>query len=36
MKKRIIIDEVKNMNAKKIILFSILGLFLVITMFASF
>lgn len=36
MKKRIIIDEVKNMNTKKIVLFSVLGLFLVITMFASF
>ena len=36
MKKRIIIDEVKKMNTKKIVLFSVLGLFLVITMFASF
>ena len=36
MKKRIIIDSVRDANIKKIILFSILGLFLLITMVASF
>ena len=36
MKKRIIIDSVRYMNTKKIVLFSILGLFLLVTMVASF
>lgn len=36
MKKRIIIDSVSENNIKKIVLFSVLGLFLVVTMFASF
>lgn len=36
MKKTIIIDKVRDANIKKIILFSILGLFLLVTMIASF
>lgn len=36
MKKRIIIDSVKDANIKKIVLFSVLGLFLIVTMVASF
>ena len=36
MKKRIIIDSVSEKNIKKIILFSVLGLFLLVTMVASF
>ena len=36
MKKRIIIDSVRDMNKKKIVLFSILGVFLLITLIASF
>ena len=36
MKKRIIIDDVRDANIRKITLFGVLGLFLLITMFASF
>ena len=36
MKKRIIIDSVRDANIKKIVLFSVLGLFLIVTMVASF
>ena len=36
MKKTIIIDKVRDANIKKIVLFSILGIFLLVTMVASF
>ena len=36
MKKTIIIDKVRDANIKKIVLFSVLGIFLLVTMVASF
>lgn len=36
MKKRMIINEISNYNVKKIFLYSLIGLFLVITIFSSF